>query len=132
MEREVLRYAPLVRAAKTATAVKWQPVRVEEVNERAPWVDALFEKAVGLDKPHDPSITHILQSQIPLPQVRAIQTKGLIELERALAYVGWLDFRLWWYVISPVLWPEFPEKVRVKLLGASRIRKFYSTEYKPC
>lgn len=125
MQREVLRYAPVTKAVKTATAQRWRPVSEEEILARAPEIDALYERAIGLDKRVDPAIRPMLEAQMPTLAARRVVTKGLIEVERAMQFVAHLDFRLWWYVIAAVLVPESAIPDRVRIRGYARMTKVY-------
>jgi hypothetical protein len=125
MEREVMLYTPLARAAKAVTATPWVPVTKDEVLSRAPEIDFIYEKAVGLHGKFDESIRPLMEAQLPTVAARFAVTKGLIELERAMAFFAYLDFRLWWHVIAPVLLDEPEPANRVRIRNHARMTKTY-------
>jgi len=116
---EVLRYTTTARVAKSVLAERWVPPTHKDVLERAPAVDRAYEEAVGLHKEHAPELRPILEGQLPSVDVRCAVTRGLLELERVLRHVSYLDFGLWWHVIAADLAYEPPSRVRLR--GAHKL-----------
>jgi hypothetical protein len=104
----------IVLAAMLMTQPRWVPATKREVDELAPLVDTIYERAAGLDGDVDPQVRPMLEALMPSVDARRALAEGLVDMRRIEGYTKNLDLPLWLSIAAPVMAYVQPKQFGVR------------------
>lgn len=104
----------IVLAAMLLTQPRWVHAKRKEVDELAPFVDSVYERAAGLDGEVDPQVRPMLEALMPSVEVRRAMAEGLVDMRRIEAHNSNLDLPLWLSIAAPVIAYVQPKQFGVR------------------